>query len=123
MPNFMRHVNKHTFNRRELAKGERPVLTHVGRRSGATYRTPVEARAVDGGFVVVLMYGADSTDWVKNIRAAGAAGLDIDGEFHELTNPRILLGREAWDALPDGAEPPPAFLRVEEVLRLDRVEA
>ncbi|MEM9566594.1 MAG: nitroreductase family deazaflavin-dependent oxidoreductase [Actinomycetota bacterium] len=121
MPSFMRHINKYTFNRRELARGDRPVLTHVGRLSGAVYRTPVEAIPVDGGYAIVLVYGADATDWVKNACAAGRATLTVDGVDRELTNPRVLVGDEAWDELPPGTDRPPALLRVDEVLRLDAV--
>ncbi len=121
MPSFMRHINKYTFNRRELAKGDRPVLTHVGRLSGTVYRTPVEAIPVEGGYAVVLVYGAEATDWVKNVCTAGRATLTIDGVARELTNPRVLVGDEAWGELPSGTGRPPALLRVDEVLRLDTV--
>lgn len=119
MPNFMRHVNKRVFNPREVAKGQRPVLDHVGRTSGRNHRTPVAAYEVDGGYVFVLMYGAEATDWVKNIQASGRAGLTAGGEHHELVNPRVLTGDRAWAELPDGADRPPRFLKVDEVLRMD----
>lgn len=45
------------------------VIVHKGRRSGRTYRTPVNVFRSAGGYVVALTYGADS-DWVKNVLAA-----------------------------------------------------
>lgn len=119
MPNFVRHVNKHVFNRYELKKGERPVLVHIGRTSGETYKTPVEAKEVDGGYGFVLMYGADATDWVKNIRASGTATLLVDGDRRALVNPQVLVGDEAWDLFPDESSRPPARLNVTEVMRMD----
>lgn len=121
VPNFMRHVNKRVFNRLELAQGKRPALVHVGRVSGETHRTPLEAIPVDGGYVFILMYGADKTDWVKNILLAETAELIIDGESHALINPRIFTGEAAWAELPSTKKPPPGFLNVSEVLRMDLV--
>ena len=46
------------------------VLVHVGRRSGRTYRTPINAFRTRGGYVFALTYGAD-TDWLRNVRARG----------------------------------------------------
>ena len=79
MPLWFGHVNKRVFNKRELNKGVRPVITHVGRTSGTTYQTPLDATPVHGGYMFVLMYGSGS-DWVKNVLAAGSASLSIDGE-------------------------------------------
>src|SRR5204862_1337685 len=50
------------------------VLSHVGRRSGQQYRTPVKYFRRDSDYVIALMYGADA-DWLRNIEAAGTAGL------------------------------------------------
>jgi deazaflavin-dependent oxidoreductase (nitroreductase family) len=50
------------------------VVTHRGRRSGRTYRTPVNVFAAPGGYVFALTYGPE-TDWVKNVQAAGSCEL------------------------------------------------
>ncbi|GAB1511362.1 PNPOx family protein [Actinophytocola sp. KF-1] len=55
-----------TATRTAAAAGKRPVLTHVGRRSGRTYRTPLDAHPVEGGYVFVLVYGPGS-DWARNV--------------------------------------------------------
>ena len=85
MPLWVGQINKRTFNKLELKRGRRPVITHVGRASGNTYRTPLDAHPVDGGFVFILMYGSGS-DWVRNVVAAGTAHLGA-GEEYDLESP------------------------------------
>lgn len=118
MPNFVRHVNKYVFNRWELRRGKRPILIHTGRTSRQTYRTPLEPMAVDGGYVFVLMYGADATDWVQNVLTDERAALEVDGEQLELVNPQIFVGDEGWAQVPTDNRPPD-FLKVSEILRMD----
>ncbi|MFI5715460.1 nitroreductase family deazaflavin-dependent oxidoreductase [Nocardia sp. NPDC051750] len=65
------------------------VLEHTGRKSGNSYRTPVLAFIESGAFVVPLNYGTES-DWVRNIEAAGAAGVVHRGKRYRLTDPRVL---------------------------------
>lgn len=122
MPLWWGQINKRVFNPRELKKGERPVITHVGRSSGATYRTPLDALPVDGGYLFMLVYGSGS-DWVRNVLEAGHARLTVEGEEIELTNPRVVAEAEAWSALPDTVKRPPKFLRIGEFLRMDRAKA
>ena len=88
LPRWLAQVNKRTFNKLELKKGKRPVLAHIGRRSGREYQTPLDAHAVDGGFVFIMNYGS-SSDWAQNILADGAARLTAAGQSYELTNPRM----------------------------------
>jgi hypothetical protein len=75
MPRWWGQINKRVFNPREIARGRRPVLTHVGRSSGTTLRTPLARRAPRrrvGGYLFVLVYGSGS-DWVRNVLASGQA--------------------------------------------------
>ena len=118
MPRWWGQINKRVFNPRELRRGVRPVLTHVGRSSGKTYRTPLDAHPVDGGYLFVLVYGSTS-DWVRNVLAAGHATLTIDGEAIGLAAPRVVDEREARRLLPDAAKLPPRLLRIGEYLRMD----
>lgn len=118
MPRWWTRINKRVFNPAELRRGTRPVLTHLGRVSGATHRTPLDAHPVDGGYVFVLVYGSRS-DWVRNILAAGHARLTIDGQDIELTAPRLIASQEAWQSIDDGVKRPPGFLRIDEYLRMD----
>jgi deazaflavin-dependent oxidoreductase (nitroreductase family) len=53
--------------------GERFLcLTHVGRRSGRRYHTPLEVIGASGGEFVVLAGRGPSADWVRNIRTRPA---------------------------------------------------
>jgi len=118
MPRWWTQINKRVFNPVELRRGARPVLTHVGRSSGASYRTPVDAHPVDGGYVFILVYGSQS-DWVRNIMAAGHARLTLREQDIDLTAPRLIPGQEAWLSIGEGVKRPPEFLRIDEYLRMD----
>ena len=120
MPRWWAQINKRLFNPLELRRGQRPVLTHTGRTSGKTYRTPLDAHLVDGGYLFILVYGSRS-DWVQNVMEAGHGRLAIDGEEIELIAPRLVDEAEAWQALPGTVQRPPRFLRITEYLRMDVV--
>ncbi len=115
---WVAQVNKRVFNPRELRKGVRPVLTHVGRSSEKTYRTPLDAHAVEGGYIFIVMYGSDS-DWVQNVLAAGSATLKVDSDELELVSPRLVSKEDAWQLLPSTTKAPANFLRVTEYLQMD----
>lgn len=117
-PRWLARINKRVFNPVELRRGRRPVLTHVGRRTGAMHRTPLDAHPVDGGFVFVLVYGAGS-DWVRNVLAAGTAQLQVAGQRVELRGPRLVGAEEAVDLLPDTVKLPPSIMNVTEFLWMD----
>src|SRR6266851_5514108 len=51
------------------------VLTHVGRKSGRVYRTPVNVFRAPEGFLIALTYGRES-EWVQNVLAAGNCQLE-----------------------------------------------
>jgi deazaflavin-dependent oxidoreductase (nitroreductase family) len=121
VPRWVAKVNKRFTNPQALKRGEWPVLTHVGRTSGATYRTPLEAHPIDDGYIFVLMYGSDS-DWVQNVLAAGTATLDIGNDTFELVHPKLIPKEDAWQLLPAETKRPPGFLRVGEYLQVDVLE-
>ena len=86
------------FNRRVTNRMTRPfadrlpgfaIVIHTGRRSGRTYRTPVNAFRDGGDYIIALTYGAE-TDWVRNVQAAGACELVTRGRRVRLTNPRLV---------------------------------
>lgn len=64
------------------------IVSHVGRKSGRTYRTPVNAFRTDDGYIIALTYGSES-DWVKNVLAAGQCELQTRGRRVRLISPRI----------------------------------
>lgn len=121
LPRFIAEINRRVFNKREIKKGKRPVITHVGRSSGKAYQTPLDAHPVDNGFIFILMYGSDS-DWVKNVLAASSASLNYKGEHIELTSPRLIAEGGAWNLMPAPVDKPPGLLNVTEFLQMDRAE-
>jgi deazaflavin-dependent oxidoreductase (nitroreductase family) len=65
------------------------ILTHVGRKSGKVYRTPVNVFRAPGGFLIALTYGRES-EWVKNVLAAGECQLETRGVWRLLSTPTIV---------------------------------
>lgn len=65
------------------------TIIHNGRRSGRTYRTPVNIFRRPEGYVVALTYGAGA-DWVRNVLAAGGCEVVTRGRTIKLTQPRIV---------------------------------
>lgn len=118
MPLWWGQVNKKIFNPRALKSGDWPVIRHVGRSSGAQYRTPIGAERTESGYVFIVVYGPE-TDWVQNVLAAGEAVLEVDGDEVHLDNPRLVSLNEAFGKLSDGAKRPPRLLRIDLCLEMD----
>src|SRR4029077_4450304 len=55
------------------------ILTHIGRKSGKVYQTPVNVFQKPNGFVIGLHYSTDS-EWVKNVLVAGGCELKTRAE-------------------------------------------
>lgn len=76
------------------------IVRHVGRKSGRTYLTPVNAFRTDSGYIIALTYGPES-DWVKNVLAAGSCELQTRGRWVRLSDPRIETDQgKGWAPLP-----------------------
>jgi deazaflavin-dependent oxidoreductase (nitroreductase family) len=92
------------------------VVVHTGRRSGRTYRTPVNVFARPGAYVIALTYGAEA-DWVKNVMAAGGCELVTRRRRVRATSPEIFHdeGRREVSAV---ARPMLRLLGVADFLRL-----
>lgn len=93
----IRRFNRDVTNPRQLrtagqAGSATSVVHHTGRRSGASYRTPVVAVPDADGFLFALPYGPD-VDWVRNVRAAGSATVEHDGRTVVVDRP-VLVGFE-----------------------------
>ena len=69
-------------------------LTHVGRRSGRTYVTPIGARRVGDMVLIPLTFGNQS-DWSRNVLAAGRCRLRLDGVDYEASAPALVSRDEA----------------------------
>jgi deazaflavin-dependent oxidoreductase (nitroreductase family) len=64
------------------------IVTHVGRKSGRTYRTPVNVFRTSNVFLVALTYGREA-EWVKNVLAAGGCRLETRGQQYQLLDPTV----------------------------------
>ena len=120
-PRWLARMNRRFINPGQVRKGRYPVVTHVGRTSGATYQTPLDALPTDTGYVLVCRYGPES-DWVRNVLAAGSATLRVDGEEHELTAPRLVSQADALRALGD-RKPPSDFTKASDFVLMDEPSA
>jgi deazaflavin-dependent oxidoreductase (nitroreductase family) len=65
------------------------ILTHVGRKSGWVYRTPVNVFRAPEEFLIALTYGRES-EWVRNVIAAGGCKLETRGVQYQLSAPTIV---------------------------------
>ncbi len=114
------------FNRRYTNRFIEPVVArssgfavvhHVGRRSGAAYRTPVNVfDGGDGSLVVALTYGP-SADWVQNV-LAGPASLVRRGDEVRVVGVEVVGRDAAWAALPWFVRLALRVLRVRDFARL-----
>jgi hypothetical protein len=96
---IMRPLYKHVFNPKSLRDAKRGelrwgVLHHVGRTSGRSYETPIDAQPMPGGMVIPLVYGPQA-DWCRNVLAAGNCTLTLDGNDIELIEPLVISWVEA----------------------------
>ncbi|HEX4865495.1 MAG TPA: nitroreductase family deazaflavin-dependent oxidoreductase [Acidimicrobiales bacterium] len=126
LPRMLARVNRRVVNpiQRTYA-GIIPfhgIIEHVGRRTGARYRTPVLVFRAPGGFAIIVGYGLQS-DWLKNLQAAGGAGLRHRGKDYVFSEPRLTHGDEAYKALPRPVRAVAKLARVEAVLRVTATSA
>ena len=94
------------------------VVSHVGRRSGRTYRTPVNAYRRGDGYVIALMYGADS-QWVRNVLAAGRVDIETRGRHVHLVGPEVVRD-PARSVVPKLVRVPIGLVNVDEFMLLKR---
>ena len=71
------------------------LLTHVGRKSGKRYRTPLNVFPTGDGLAVLLPYGPANTDWLKNLNSAGGARIQRYGKTVTVTEPKTVTKAEA----------------------------
>src|ERR1035438_1668683 len=65
------------------------ILTHVGRKSGKFYRTPINVFRASNNFIIALTYSSQS-EWVKNVLAAGGCELRTLGKRYQLSAPNVV---------------------------------
>ncbi|WP_418602886.1 nitroreductase family deazaflavin-dependent oxidoreductase [Mycolicibacterium sp. SCSIO 43805] len=89
LPQWLARFNRHVTNPiQRMWAGWAPtmgILTHVGRRSGRPYRTPLTVFSTRDGVAVLLTYGPDR-DWLKNITAAGGGTMRRHGRSFPVTD-------------------------------------
>jgi len=118
LPRWLAHINKRVFNPIEVRRGARPVLIHTGRSSGKTYRTPLDAHPLPGGYLFIPLYGP-RTDWVRNVLAAQGARLSVDGQEIELRSPRLVKKKDIWPLVPTTNKSYPGISSESQLLRMD----
>ena len=114
-PRWLARANRVGLNRLVNAVAPRApgfgVIVHQGRRSGRSYRTPVNVFRRGERFVVALTYGPES-DWVQNVLAAGGCELETRGRRYQLNSPRLYRDES-------GREMPVVVKRILGVLDVD----
>jgi deazaflavin-dependent oxidoreductase (nitroreductase family) len=126
-PQGLARFNRHVTNPiQRLWAGWLPpfgIVEHVGRRSGKTYRTPVNVFSanVDGkpGVAILLTYGPDR-DWLKNLIAAGGGRIRRSGKSFAVANPRVVTKAEAAAHVAGGARPVFSRLPFEQAVLLTK---
>ena len=72
------------------------LIRHRGRRSGTAYETPIAVvPTTDSSIVMIGLPWGATTNWARNVVAAGGASLRWRGRDIELLHPRIVDGAEA----------------------------
>lgn len=104
LPKAVARFNRRVTNRITGTFADRlpgfAILTHKGRKSGKTYRIPINAFRDGNDYLFALTYGAE-TDWVRNVQAAGGCEIMTRGHTIRLTNPRVVSDpKQEWAPLP-----------------------
>jgi deazaflavin-dependent oxidoreductase (nitroreductase family) len=95
------------------------ILEHVGRKSGKSYRTPLNVFPTEDGVVIVLTYGPDR-DWLKNITATGRAHIKSHGKTTAFVDPQVVPKAEAAQSVKGLWRPIVARLPFEQAVLLKR---
>jgi deazaflavin-dependent oxidoreductase (nitroreductase family) len=69
------------------------VVIHKGRKSGRTYRTPVNLFRSGQGYLFALTFGNDA-DWVKNVLAAGSFEVITQRRTYRLADPKLFVDEQ-----------------------------
>jgi deazaflavin-dependent oxidoreductase (nitroreductase family) len=99
---YRRHVNRYLNPIiRPLARRlpSFAILTHRGRTSGRTYRTPINVFRRGDAYIFLLTYGSD-VQWVKNVLASGSCSIETRGRVVKLVEPELITDPELRPAPP-----------------------
>ena len=92
------------------------LVEHVGRKSGRTFRTPLNVFRRGDRYVFALTYGSQ-VDWVRNVMAAGGCTMRTRGRTVRLVEPELIVD-PARSLVPLPVRVFGRFLRLSEFLRL-----
>jgi deazaflavin-dependent oxidoreductase (nitroreductase family) len=91
---FIRPFTTHVLNRfTRLFVHRLPgfgIISHRGRKSGQTYRTPMNVFRDGDAYLFALTYGS-GVHWVRNILASGEAELRIGDTTIHLSDPEVFV--------------------------------
>lgn len=96
------------------------VIVHRGRKSGAEYRTPVNAWVGEDDVIVALTYGRN-TDWMKNLTVA-IGGEVVAGRTTYRVGRPVLIGSEGMKRMPAPARPILRLIEVDEFALLPLIK-
>jgi deazaflavin-dependent oxidoreductase (nitroreductase family) len=97
------------------------IVTHTGRRSGRSHRTPVNLFRDGDDYMIALTYGSGA-QWVRNVLAAGGCEVLTRGERIRLADPRIVRD-PARAPVPAPVRPMLAAIDVSDFMLLRRHDA
>lgn len=94
-------LSRRFMNPRQLAVAGRPgsyagIIRHRGRRSGRAYETPVGI-VVDGDTFLIALPYSTSTQWLRNVLAAGEAEIVVEGATVRVDRPELIATRDVAD--------------------------
>jgi deazaflavin-dependent oxidoreductase (nitroreductase family) len=122
----VRRMNRAVWNPRAMKTAGQPgayasVIQHVGRTSGTPYETPIAPFPTDDGFVIALPYGTTS-DWLKNVLAAGTAVIIHDGRTYQVDHPEVIPSEVALRHLPATEKRNIRMFRIDQFLQVRTAE-
>jgi deazaflavin-dependent oxidoreductase (nitroreductase family) len=82
------------------SRGELALIEHVGRKSGTVRQTPIHPMPIEGGYRIIAPVG-ESSEWVRNVQAAGHCRLILADLILDLDEPVL----ETPDQVPGLARP------------------
>jgi deazaflavin-dependent oxidoreductase (nitroreductase family) len=95
------------------------IIEHTGRKTGASYRTPMNVFRDGADWIFALTYGSD-VDWLKNVLASGRASLVTRRRRIALENPQLIKDPKRR-LMPFPVRQFLGFIRVSEFLRMSPV--
>jgi deazaflavin-dependent oxidoreductase (nitroreductase family) len=122
----VRRFNRAFTNPRMMRSAGTPgayasVIRHVGRTTGRPYETPVGVTPTNSGFVIALPYGT-RPDWLKNVLVRGSAIIVDAGNTYQVDNPEIVATAAVAHHLPPRELRNLRLFRIDQCLRVRRVE-